>query len=52
MVLLSAQGMSVAKIAEVLFTSADRLRGVIHNFNAKWAIANNVEIAYTRTNSS
>ncbi|MFE0206587.1 IS630 family transposase [Streptomyces sp. NPDC058985] len=33
MVLLSAQGMSVAKIAEVSFTSADRVRDVIHNFN-------------------
>ena len=34
MVLLSAQGMSVAKIAEVTFTSGDRVRDVIHNFNA------------------
>jgi transposase len=34
MVLLSAQGMSVAKIAEVTFTSDDRVRDVIHNFNA------------------
>ncbi|MFB9840411.1 IS630 family transposase, partial [Actinoallomurus acaciae] len=34
MVLLSAQGMSVAKIAEVTFTSPDRVRDVIHNFNA------------------
>ncbi|WUA94267.1 helix-turn-helix domain-containing protein [Streptomyces pseudovenezuelae] len=25
--------MSVAKIAEVTFTSADRIRDVIHNFN-------------------
>ncbi|WP_326752458.1 IS630 family transposase [Streptomyces hirsutus] len=33
MVLLSAQGMAVAKIAEVTFTSADRARDVIHNFN-------------------
>ncbi|MEV0254727.1 IS630 family transposase [Streptomyces sp. NPDC050732] len=33
MVLLSAQGMVVAKIAEVTFTSADRVRDVIHNFN-------------------
>lgn len=33
MVLLSAQGMAVAKIAEVTFTSADRVRDVIHNFN-------------------
>jgi transposase len=31
---LSAQGMAVAKIAEVTFTSADRVRDVIHNFNA------------------
>ncbi|MFE4024477.1 transposase, partial [Streptomyces sp. NPDC059101] len=34
MVLLSAQGMLVAKIAEVTFTSVDRIRDVIHNFNA------------------
>ncbi len=34
MVLLSAQGMPVAKNAEVTFTSADRIRDVIHNFNA------------------
>ncbi|MDG9682201.1 helix-turn-helix domain-containing protein [Streptomyces sp. DH18] len=34
MVLLSAQGMGVTKIAEVTFTSADRVRAVIHNFNA------------------
>ncbi|MFD7541621.1 IS630 family transposase [Streptomyces sp. NPDC059819] len=34
MVLLSAQSMAVAKIAEVTFTSADRVRDVIHNFNA------------------
>ena len=33
-VLLSGQGMPVAKIAEVTFTSADRVRDVIHNFNA------------------
>lgn len=33
MVLLSAQGMSVARGAEVTFTSADRVRDVIHNFN-------------------
>ena len=33
-VLLSAPGMPVAKIAEVTFTSADRVRDVIHNFNA------------------
>ncbi|MFC9841732.1 IS630 family transposase [Rhodococcus sp. NPDC127530] len=33
MILLSAQGMPVAKIAEVSFTSADRVRDVIHNFN-------------------
>jgi len=32
-VLLSAQGMPVAKIAEVSFTSVDRVRDVIHNFN-------------------
>ena len=34
MVLLSAQGMPVSKIAEVTFTSQDRVRDVIHNFNA------------------
>ncbi len=34
MVLLSAQRMPVAKIAEVTFTSADRVRDVIHHFNA------------------
>ncbi|MFE9562882.1 IS630 family transposase [Streptomyces sp. NPDC006487] len=34
MVLLSAQGMPVAKVAEVTFTSTDRVRDVIHNFNA------------------
>jgi transposase len=34
MVLLSAQGMPAAKIAEVSFTSDDRVRDVIHNFNA------------------
>jgi transposase len=33
MVLLSAQGMDVARIATVAFTSADRVREVIHNFN-------------------
>jgi transposase len=34
MVLLSAQRMPVAKIAEVTFTSPDRVRDVLHNFNA------------------
>ena len=33
MVLLSAQGMDVAGIAKVAFTSQDRVRDVIHNFN-------------------
>src|SRR5947208_7395255 len=33
MVLLSAQGMPAAKIAEVTFTSPDRVRDVIRNFN-------------------
>src|SRR5205085_5530162 len=33
MVLLSAQGMDVAQIAKVAFTSPDRVREVIHNFN-------------------
>ena len=34
MVLLSAQGMDVAGIAKVAFTSEDRVRDVISNFNA------------------
>lgn len=34
MVLLSAQGMDVAMIAQVSFTSADRVRDVLRNFNA------------------
>jgi transposase len=34
MVLLSAQGMDVPQIAKVAFTSEDRVRAVIHNFNA------------------
>ncbi|MGI9156969.1 MAG: helix-turn-helix domain-containing protein [Marmoricola sp.] len=34
MVLLSAQGMDTAMIAEVTFTSADRVRDVLHNFSA------------------
>jgi transposase len=34
MVLLSAQGMDAAQIAEVTFASADRVRDVIHDFNA------------------
>ncbi len=33
MVLLSVQGMDVAAIAKVAFTSEDRLRDVIRNFN-------------------
>jgi transposase len=33
MVLLSAQGMDAAGIAEVTFTSPDRVRDVLHNFN-------------------
>jgi transposase len=33
MVLLSAQGMDVAMIAQVRFTSPDRVRDVLHNFN-------------------
>lgn len=33
MVLLSAQGMEVARIAKVAFTSPDRVREVLHNFN-------------------
>jgi transposase len=34
MVLLSAQGMDAAAIAKVAFTSEDRVRDVIHSFNA------------------
>ena len=34
MVLLSAQGMYMAVIAKVAFTSKDRVRDVIRNFNA------------------
>lgn len=34
MVLLSAQGMDPAGIAKVSFTSVDRVRDVIHNFDA------------------
>ena len=34
MVLWSAQGMSVAHIAGLAFTSEDRVRDVLHNFNA------------------
>jgi len=34
MVLLSAQGMGAAAIAKVAFTSEDRVRDVIRNFNA------------------
>jgi transposase len=34
MVLLSAQGMDVPAIAEVTFTSPDRVRDVLHNFSA------------------
>jgi hypothetical protein len=33
MILLSAQGMPVSQIAEVTFTSPDRVRDVVHNFN-------------------
>ena len=33
MVLLSAQGMDVPQIAKVAFTSLDRVREVVHNFN-------------------
>jgi transposase len=33
MVLLSAQGMDIAQIAQVTFTSPDRVRDVLHNFN-------------------
>jgi Homeodomain-like domain len=33
MLLLSAQGMPVGRIAEATFTSPDRVRDVLHNFN-------------------
>jgi hypothetical protein len=33
MVLLSAQGMDVSAIAQVTFTSHDRVRDVLHGFN-------------------
>ena len=33
MVLLSGQGMDIAQIAQVTFTSPDRVRDVLHNFN-------------------
>ena len=65
MVLLSAQGMAPGKIAEVTFTSPDRVRIAIicDNFSphlstkkdsraGDWAEASNVEIAYTPTHSS
>jgi hypothetical protein len=63
MVLWSAQGMSVAQIAGLAFTSEDRVRDVLHNFNADGfeslypcyaggRPASNAEIAYTPTNSS
>jgi transposase len=32
-VLLSAQGMAPARISEVVFTDADTVRDVVHNFN-------------------
>lgn len=32
--LLSAQGMDAPQIAQITFTSADRVRDVIHNFNS------------------
>jgi hypothetical protein len=34
MVLLAAQAMPVSQIARVTFTSEDRVRDVLHNFNA------------------
>jgi hypothetical protein len=33
MVLWSAQGMDVQQIAKIAFTSEDRVREVLHNFN-------------------
>ncbi len=38
MVLLSAQGMPEAKIAEVTFTSPDRVRNVLQIFDADGAV--------------
>jgi len=42
MVLLSAQGMDVPAIAKVAFTSEDRVRDVIRNFNAEFLVAEGV----------
>ncbi|WSU95354.1 hypothetical protein OG217_03490 [Streptomyces sp. NBC_01023] len=52
MVLLSAQGMSVAKIAEVSCTSSPHPTTKKGQRVGTWAAANNVEIAYTLTDSS
>src|SRR3954465_11134338 len=45
MVLLSAQHMPVAKIAEVTFTSPDRVRDVLHNFTADGFDSQNLRYA-------
>jgi Helix-turn-helix domain len=58
MVLLSAQGMDAAAIARVAFTSEDRVRDVIRNFNAdgfdslypKYGLSTELPVSY-RQNS-
>ncbi|WSQ41580.1 hypothetical protein OG345_00420 [Streptomyces sp. NBC_01220] len=55
MVLLSAQGMPVAKITEVTFTSPDRVRALTQNFNTALAaegVVDEVRIAVVRDNYS
>lgn len=48
LMLLSAQSMSVVKIAKVTFSSADRVRNVIHNFNAHNCNAHSFESFYLK----
>jgi hypothetical protein len=45
MVLLSAQGMDAAAIAKVAFTSEDRIRDVIRNFNAEARLSTRLRLA-------
>jgi hypothetical protein len=45
----SAQGMSVAQITGLAFTSEDRVRVVLHNFNADGAPRPRLRATYTRT---
>ena len=49
MVLWSAQGMSVAQIAGLAFTSEDRGRDVLHNFNLFAALELGTDKIYGRT---